>query len=428
VNPSFLTLILAVGNTHHQSHEAWKTSARLLVEHASFDIYPTGTPYLMDLGCFLPWQQLVEGTYHFTLAESDVYGCCLASDAQLLTRRSWTVMDAEYPAILLVKELVSQGWNRGEVVSHTPHNAPAKRLVAKKIVERKSYLRCLLVLHELFGRGLQELPVGAHETFYRCVLAARDPSTVPLRKKVQDYTKVLEEFGDQIVCVSAPNPRVLFPELSGERPPDEAVGVDATEGGGADPDDGNGGVGGDGGADRDGDAMPPDLGVGGDADEDSDAGRPPSGQSSSDDASSGDVAPVVGGSVSMLPPGWHEGDALMSLMPAMIDGNMVRQDNYYQLATGIHYSRIGIACPMHESRGARGNKMKCFIWRNIGKDQRLGLDGVEGPVAFVTAWLRDGPNHLTRESHMRFKPAKDDVLRMASTLASASSRDVFAAL
>jgi hypothetical protein len=354
-------------------------------------------PEVMDLYSIAPLSDLVSQAFRFTMSPGDRVGFIKASDAKPIWHR-WSMMQPRFPCYLLLKQLASEGWQRGDISIHLKDKPDEKVYNPSTLAAKKSYLKCCLKLPSLYSKGLGQMLATQHDSFYRCLLASPTPALVLARGKVKDYEKLLAELpinpDDTDIDVAALQ-RALF-DVAEPLPEDRVESNSDAE---------------------DDEPLPKDSGcddetplVGADANASSSSSSTSSPQGSSEDDQ------VVGGNF-VVPPRYSEGRQLLSDVPLTIDGCRVRQESYLNVRTGIHYTRIGLQCPRHRDKIVNGRHTKCFRWRNCELQQRLGLATLAAPIAFLTLWVREAINceHMDgHEGHKSFKPNDADVLSLAT--------------
>lgn len=114
------------------------------------------------------------------------------------------MQDKEYPVLLMMKDLRAQGWllDPTAIEDHVPEEEP-RRFALKGVVQRKTYLRCLLSLPDMFRAGLCRLPRGRPEKFYHYVLAVKDKRDVDVTLSLKDVHKTLKDLDVQLFKGSA---------------------------------------------------------------------------------------------------------------------------------------------------------------------------------------------------------------------------------
>jgi hypothetical protein len=104
------------------------------------------------------------------------------------------VLSEQVPVILLQEELHSRGW-RAAPQGERPANqdSPAPALLCRQRLGWRGYLQCCLHLEVLWGRGLQSFAHGAAVRYYKLLLRAEDPSSVPTRASAQVYQRLTSD-------------------------------------------------------------------------------------------------------------------------------------------------------------------------------------------------------------------------------------------
>jgi hypothetical protein len=250
---------------------------------------------------------------------------------------------------------------------------------------------------KLTAKGLRVLPANASAAYYRAVLSTERPAEVDHRLAAKQLMELVDEGNDPIQPLDATGVFVQEPMWNGCLEDDPAFADDV------DPEDI---------IDPDLDIpLPPAL---------NSAGRPRRGPttessscSSSDDGSPSESGAGGSSSSEMLvcrrffEPEAIESRARLRLAPSFIEGQKVKVEKH---TATQHYCRIGVICnrcDIHEGR------RKCFKWRNVGQAQYLGLEGIDGPVAFLRCWLQKSSSFASRVAHIRYNPSLEECLGIA---------------
>ena len=166
-----------------------------LTDDGLWHLSPTGRPSVTDLIEVASWDVLRGGLRKWEVTTKVTDGHMAVEDYEPISKRTWTITDVDTPAIIVAEHLHAQGWKRGK----TPqvHTAISPRLyMCKSILSQKAYLQCLAILDALFERGLPQLVTRKPMAYYKWLLSADNPASVPLFDTAQQY-KALEHDGAQ---------------------------------------------------------------------------------------------------------------------------------------------------------------------------------------------------------------------------------------
>ena len=88
--------------------------------------------------------------------------------------------DQDLPLLVIVDALLQRGWSVGDAPeNHTMETPKLFGDGATVTMKRRFYLHCCLLLPELTQRGLQNLPSGECEPYYKVLLRSKRPAEVP---------------------------------------------------------------------------------------------------------------------------------------------------------------------------------------------------------------------------------------------------------
>jgi hypothetical protein len=191
-----------------QKFSVWTASRDVAQDYGAesvLQVVPDEFPEVVDAIMMATWPAFTQGLRSWTKAVSDIYGCLQLSQPIDPSRGNWAVGDKGYPAFLMLLDLFQLGWKRSSDSGDHDHMSPLF-FCDQGLQSRKSYLRCLLVIQELFGRGLARLSVLQHDAYYRAVLNATKPGEIMPGKLVRVYLEIL---GDDAQISDALTKRVL---------------------------------------------------------------------------------------------------------------------------------------------------------------------------------------------------------------------------
>lgn len=384
-------------------------------------IVPEGNPVLADALNLGNWVNASMRLVRWeTTTSSSHPGClCLRGRRLAIERLGWDALqDQNFPAMLMMRKLGRNGWTMtaDDFYDHSPADA-RKKFSTKGVVSRKSYLRCLMSMPQLWEQGLQRLRGGRHEMYYRAVLILENKNAIPDNLLVRDYKRLIDESGVSSPLMDAPpssGPRVIDASAAMSIEAEAAQGdeqghVDRllallTEG--------------DEGAARalgveplgDGELQvapqPPAASVVAPA---SGAAAGDSSDPSDDDSScdgdgdaSADVA--TGPAVRFTP-----FKRIRLDLPSHIDGIALEENIHNEdgrMATGQRYHRIALRCPLADCAHVGGSLFRKN--RNIGETTTRHFGRLE-PVGYLGAWCRAAPLCSSREQHMKYRPSMEEV-------------------
>lgn len=143
-------------------------------------VYPADAPAITDALRLASWPLLRAALRRWPVVEpSDVQGCTALRGSELVAGQHWDLEHPDTPAVVVLGALAKAGWRRQELGGHHVPGGP-RVFDVEDYVAMKPYLQCLATLDRLWGRGLLLLPRGETPWYYRCVLLAAQPNSVPL--------------------------------------------------------------------------------------------------------------------------------------------------------------------------------------------------------------------------------------------------------
>jgi len=266
-----------------------------------------------------------------------------------------SVLDNGCPELLVLEYAAALGWHPGD--RDTPHllmDDPAGKVFKYSKSSMKSYLQCILSLEDLHDRGLESLPVGQLQKYYRCVLLAQQPNGILVNRPDPEYAAQLKAL------VAGEHAPMVLPPLP--LPPPPAPPPLALEDGASD-------------AVLDDESPRPAL-------ED----EATSSSSSSSQASGSEGGGVLG----------DDDDDDERVYPEECQGFKIRLDKHAPRG----YSRLQIFCQLHKEcckyRGIGHNQMKTYGWRE--------------PLGFLMVWVQKGEEGQSAEEHRkRVKPTRAEI-------------------
>lgn len=182
---------------------------RDLAAAGSVDVFCFGDehPHDFDFGQCEPSSR--EEFLQWSARPSASSGCtCLQDPQALMPDASISIMDRGMPTLCLLDSLSHAGWaGQPRLVTHTPDSA--KVFDVRRPLGKKDYLRCIIVLGELFSAGIVELRSGRPKTYYRFVLRfkklpADDANMTALKKALGDCDDEVPVFSVPAVPLPAP--------------------------------------------------------------------------------------------------------------------------------------------------------------------------------------------------------------------------------
>ena len=155
-------------------------------------VYHSAYPTMVDLLGLAPWPILRSGLQKWTAGSCEVPGCLALAEPGPLTPLP---LDSPHaPALALLDELVRSGWEYGKPPLVHALSA-AKHFTAKDPIAAKAYLRCLVGLESLLGRGqLAGLRSDQPNGYYACILASGQPDSVPLGLPAIEYQALVSSL------------------------------------------------------------------------------------------------------------------------------------------------------------------------------------------------------------------------------------------
>ena len=282
-------------------------------------------------------------------------------------------MDSDLPVLIIMRALMAKGWQRGEPPNL--HTFDSVKLFGEKdFVARKPYLQCLLVLQQLFDRGLTGLSSVEPNAYYRLIMHAQRPADIRIGQQSKEYDKQADSVVIQNMVVDP---------LPAHESEDEEAETSATLALFAE--------------EMDQDAGPAQVtSVQQKAsDQGSDGqrlGRVEYGGSSGSGGAGSDL--VVEDGEPITPS--HRRQWTSSLPNITLD---------VHLSPGQrgHYRRLIIACPYAHTHHADG-KYPCMKHKNLGQRQMAAL-GPREPEAFLGAWAAAADRFPNCQAHVAWNPS-----------------------
>ena len=319
----------------------------------------------------------------------------LAHD-KLLERFLYT--DSGMPMYAILEKLQSRGWRPavGAIPDITaPHAGPFSARFMRQ--RSRPYFVCLVIISDLFTRGLAVFPHNQCVSFYSALLRARNPSTVRPGEPAKVYVDLMKE-NDEIL----PAPNVL-----------EDVGLIGSEDGSAS--DAGAHTQSDGGSSRDGGGIDGGGGGGMIGSDDCDS-------SSSDGGDASHAGGAGAESSAASDVGWpDEGDAIDAedppAPPPLADAPYPAVVYFRNHTFGLkveakpnvpnhEYFEVSCHCPGHES---------CRKRRSTAVHMRGELGRI-APLALLWAWVQAGAGQPDRHAHHRAAITQAAIVAAATEL------------
>ena len=93
-------------------------------------------------------------------------------------------LDDDTPTIFIIKLLTAKGWKPGKApLQHTGESELKFGAKIHQCVAKRAYLQCLMTIDTLREHGLEALPSGQQQGYYKSVLASKFPATVKVCQK-----------------------------------------------------------------------------------------------------------------------------------------------------------------------------------------------------------------------------------------------------
>ncbi len=284
--------------------------------------------------------------------------------------------------VYIMKRLYAQRWKPGTAPKQHTTESERQFGSGNSIVAKRSYAQCLVAIETLREKGLQSLPSGQSQGYYKALLASECPGGVPTDEKASYYTDLLQkasgemvdtaEIGADAASDSDTDNSVIFGPTRGhsrtsgncKAKPARTAGAHRAghAGHAATPTVAGHAV------DVDGDVAPPTVAT--------------SGQDAEDI-----VSPVAH---------WT---------PMSDQYDIVRETHLSPGEDG-HYVRLRIRCSLFRCRHA--HPKGCTKSRNVSLHHCRNL-GEREPEAYLIAWAAAADRFGSRDLHMQHKPAKDDL-------------------
>ena len=156
------------------------------------------------------WKMLRESLRQWTRDSSTVAGCfALVSPCRAEPKLSELgLLDEKAPFLMILERVYVLGWKAATEQSPCiPTTSPHAGMFAlSKLTQRvKPYFQCLLLLPQLWEKGLRVFPHSVNAAFYTLLMKSPDPATVQCGLKATEY----EEQG---VGLNPPAPMPAQPE------------------------------------------------------------------------------------------------------------------------------------------------------------------------------------------------------------------------
>ena len=315
--------------------------------------------------------------------------------------RNFDVLSEDVPVIALVQHLLSQGWALRDD-EPTAHTATSLKAIAPASVsiDRKHFLRCLVQLQKFLDNGLPDLPSHEVTAYYRLLLEATEPSTVPRGLTAKDLrawdaSRLTEGGNDAETDSSEPVTTILRPTAKAKpaarrrehanarataAATEESLGrlLGIEEGLG----------------ESEAPPIPP---------QPSGTGAPPTPQAAGSlDAHLGTGATGAEDTAEVVKPPPCEPGMVFAVDNLTVT---VQQFSPSALPGGRRgYTRYIVECPLHSTAEHCG----CKKHRNAGANQCAKFGPWE-PVAFVCVWAQMATDFESKSEHLRAKPQQKDI-------------------
>ena len=97
-------------------------------------------------------------------------------------------LDEETPMYFILKIMATKGWTSGKApLQHTAESELKLGAKMHQCVAKRAYLQCLVTIDTLREHGLEALPSGRQQGYYKSVLASKFPATVKVGQKADYY-------------------------------------------------------------------------------------------------------------------------------------------------------------------------------------------------------------------------------------------------
>ena len=289
-------------------------------------------------------------------------------------------MASDTPVFALIRALKAQGWQRGEPPATHTFDSP-KKFGDSDFVSKKPYLQCLLVMQQLFDRGLSGLPSSEPMSYYKLVMHAKQPATLTCGQGSRKYESLMDSVATQILQVD-PLPAHESDEDDNAGSGTLAMFAQDTD---EEPASGSGSQ-----------VLPPDHGPAIQQHEQP-AGMVEHGGSS---GSAGQVSEPSGLDIAVV-----SRRGTRRYYPCSLPD--VRLDVHLQPGQRGHYRRLIITCP-HAHTSHDDGTYPCQKHRNLGQRQMQNL-GHREPEAFLGTWAAGAHDFTSREEHVKWDPSAKQV-------------------
>ena len=104
-------------------------------------------------------------------------------------------LDDDTPIYFIMKFLTAKGWKPGKApLQHTAESElKSGAIQLNQCVAKRAYMQCLETIDTLRDHGLEALPSGQQQGYYKSVLASKFPATVKVGQKADYYKALLEK-------------------------------------------------------------------------------------------------------------------------------------------------------------------------------------------------------------------------------------------
>ena len=302
-------------------------------------------------------------------------------------------LDAGTPVFFIVKKLGDDGWTMG--VPPKDHGLNTPKIIGSPdtIMSKKAYLKCLILLRSLLGKGLQTLRSGQPQGYYKALLFSSTPANVELGRDAKYYKALLnsqlvaevldqsdqeESDADVMQAPSVPAISTLSPfarAVQNPVPHNSVVSVPSQATGSKASNNLQG----------DGEPQLKARPIAGTLDA--------AGNMVDSDSDTVDIVPNIAPPLSLkyklrFDAGSHKG--------------------------GTAYNRLRIECPLSCCAHFDVGKT-CGKYRNLGIAQTRNF-GPREPEAFLIAWAESASQFQTRAAHLNHEPSLNDIRLAFSSL------------
>jgi uncharacterized protein YciW len=103
-------------------------------------------------------------------------------------------LDDDTPMYFILKILATKGWTSGRApLAHTAASALTFGAKVHQCVAKRAYLQCLVTIDTLREHGLEALPSGQQQGYYKALLKSAFPATVKVGQRADYYKALLKE-------------------------------------------------------------------------------------------------------------------------------------------------------------------------------------------------------------------------------------------